>query len=268
MFTDEAYHRKRSKASRIKSQDVLSNISIEATVMLSSPTVANPPDEFDLENVEGQLTQVVQLPNISWQTYKLMLADMGDHRSTRIAYDHGTLTIKMPSKLHEIVNRLLARIMTTLTEEIGLEVVSIGSTTLERSDLQKGAEPDTGLYIQNADKLEGLNPDIPPNLPPDLVIEVDITSPSTRRMVIYQALGVPEVWRYTKENGVTIYHLQTDGQPGGYTEAANSQAVPRLSVDKLNQFLDQRRTQSENQTIRSVRSWVQSPEQSADQSLD
>ena len=117
------------------------------------------------------------------------------------------LAIKMPSKLHEIVNRLLARIMTTLTEEIGLEVVSIGSTTLERSDLQKGAEPDTGLYIQNADQLEGLNPDIPPNLPPDLVIEVDITSPSTRRMVIYQALGVPEVWRYTRKMALpsTIY---------------------------------------------------------------
>ncbi len=232
--------------------------------MLSSPTVANPLNESDLENAEEQLTQVVQLSNISWQTYKLMLAEMGDHRSTRIAYDQGTLTIKLPSKLHEIVNWLLARIMTTLTEELGLEVISIGSTTLDRDDLQKGAEPDTGLYIQNANQLEELDPNMPPDLLPDLVIEVDITSPSTKRMVIYQALGVPEVWRYTKQSGVATYHLQTDG----YTEAAASRAVPQLSADKLNQFLNQRQTQGENQTIRSVRSWVQSQKQPSDQSSD
>lgn len=224
-------------------------------------------DELKLDDFDGEITQTIRLFNISWQTYKSILSDMGDHRSTRIAYEKGTLTIKMPSKLHEIVNRLLARIVTTLTEELDLEVISIGSTTLDRSDLQKGAEPDTGLYIQNADQLEGLNPEIPPNLPPDLVIEVDITSPSTQRMGIYQALGVPEVWRYTKREGVIIYHLQdgkTDGQPQDYISAANSRAVPQLSVKQLNQFLNQRQTQSENQTIRDVRRWVQSSQQSPD----
>ncbi|NEQ54812.1 MAG: Uma2 family endonuclease, partial [Leptolyngbya sp. SIO3F4] len=142
--------------------------------------------ELDLENVEGQLTQLVVLPNITWKTYRAILVDMGDHRSTRLSYNQGTLTLKMPSKLHEIINRLLARIVTTLTEELGLDVVNVGSTTLEREDLEKGAEPDTGFYIQNAFALEGLDPEIPDNLPPDLVIEVDITSPSTRRLEIYQ----------------------------------------------------------------------------------
>ncbi|MEM8502936.1 MAG: Uma2 family endonuclease [Cyanobacteria bacterium P01_D01_bin.1] len=225
-------------------------------------------DELKLDDFEGELTQTIRLFNISWQTYKLMLSEMGNHRSTRIAYDQGVLTIKMPSKLHEIVNRLLARILTTLTEELELEVVSIGSTTLNRSDLQKGAEPDTGLYIQNADRLAGLNPDLPPNLPPDLVIEVDITSPSTQRMVIYKALGVPEVWRYTKRNSVVIYHLKMDDQMndqmGSYVESANSKAVPQLSADKLNEFLTQRQNQSENQTIRDVRRWIQSLTQHSD----
>jgi hypothetical protein len=31
------------------------------------------------------------LPNISWQTYEAMLADMGDHRTARLAYYHGVL---------------------------------------------------------------------------------------------------------------------------------------------------------------------------------
>lgn len=224
-------------------------------------------DELKLEDFDGEITQTIRLFNISWKTYKSILSDMGDHRSTRIAYEKGTLTIKMPSKLHEIVNRLLARIVTTLTEELDLEVVSIGSTTLERSELRKGAEPDTGLYIQNADRLRGLNPSIPPNLPPDLVIEVDITSPSTQRMGIYQALGIPEVWRYTKRDGVIVYHLQikdrADAQTGGYSPATNSRAIPQLSAKQLNQFLNQRQTQSENQTIRDVRKWIQSLEQSS-----
>ena len=209
--------------------------------------------ELDLDNLEGQLTQIVVLPNISWQTYHAMLLDMGDHRATRLSYNQGILTLKMPSKLHEIINRLLARIVTTLTEELGLDVVNVGSTTLEREDLEKGAEPDTGFYIQNASVLDGLDPEIPDNLPPDLVIEVDITSPSTQRLEIYQALGIAEVWRYTKRKGLAIYQLQADG----YVETENSLAFSAVTAIQLNNFLTQRQSQTENQVIRSVRLWAQ-----------
>ncbi|MEB3230582.1 MAG: Uma2 family endonuclease [Leptolyngbyaceae bacterium] len=209
--------------------------------------------ELELDTTEGQLTQTVVLSNISWQTYQAILADMGDHRSTRLAYDQGVLVLKMPSTLHEIINRLLARIVTTLTEELNLEVVNIGSTTLDNEALKKGAEPDTGFYIQNALQLEGLDPQISADLPPDLVIEVDITSPSTQRMPIYQALKVPEVWRYTKHRGLVIYGLGSDD----YEELATSQVFPNLSSAKLNEFLDWRKSQSENQVIRAVRRWIQ-----------
>lgn len=217
-------------------------------VMLSAEV-----SELDLDDFDGQLTQMVVLSNISWPTYQAMLADMGDHRATRAAYNQGVLTLKVPSKLHEIVNRLLARIAATLTEEMGLEVINIGSTTLERDDLEKGAEPDTGFYIQNAHRLEGLDPKIPKDLPPDLVIEVDITSPSTQRMNIYQALGVLEVWRYTKRQGLQIYQLQASS----YAQSEASDALPWLTATQLNVFWQQRQTQSENQVIRSVRKWIQ-----------
>ena len=166
--------------------------------------------ELDLDNFDGHLTQTIVLSNISWQTYQAMLEDMGDHRATRLSYNQGILTLKMPSKLHEIINRLLARIVKTLTEELGLEVVDVGSTTLEREDLEKGAEPDMRFYLQNASQLEGLDPKIPEHLPPDLVIEVDITSPSTQRMEIYESLGVPEVWRYTKRRGLVCIAWSQD----------------------------------------------------------
>lgn len=213
--------------------------------------------ELELE-LQGKVTQNVVLSNVSWQTYRALLNDMGEHHAARITYDRGIIQIKMPSKLHEIINRLLARIVTILTEELGLDIVNLGSTTLEREDLDKGAEPDTCFYIQNAYQLAGLDPEIPENLPPDLVIEVDITSPSTNRIAIYFALGIPEVWRYTKKEGVKIYHSQTDAPSQEYTESAFSLAFPKVSAEVLNQFLQQRQTQNENTVIRAVRNWIQS----------
>ncbi|HEY9822237.1 MAG TPA: Uma2 family endonuclease [Candidatus Sericytochromatia bacterium] len=214
--------------------------------------------ELELEDFQGKVTQNIVLSNVTWQTYKALLADMGDHRAARLTYNRGILQIKMPSKLHEIINRLLARIVTTLTEELDLNVVNLGSTTLEREDLEKGAEPDTCFYIQNANQLEGLDPEIPEDLPPDLVIEVDITSPSTRRIEVYQALGIPEVWCYTKKQSLKIYHLQTDTSNRDYVESAFSLAFPKVSAAVLNQFLLSRQTQNENTVIRAVRTWIQS----------
>ncbi len=215
-------------------------------------------NELELEDFQGKVTQNIVLPNVSWQTYKALLADMGDHRASRLTYDQGILQIKMPSKLHEIINRLLARIVTTLTEELDLNIVDMGSTTLDREELEKGAEPDTCFYIQNADQLQGLDPEIPENLPPDLVIEVDITSPSIRRIGVYQAPGIPEVWCYTKKQGLKIYHLQTDASNRDYVESAYSFAFPKVSAVVLNQFLLSRQTQNENTVIRAVRAWIQS----------
>ena len=36
------------------------------------------------------------LENISWQTFKAMLADMGSSRNTRLAYENGVLEIMAP----------------------------------------------------------------------------------------------------------------------------------------------------------------------------
>ena len=86
------------------------------------------------------------------------------------------------------------------------------------------------------------------------MIEIDITNPSTRRMLIYQALGVAEIWQYTKRGGVDIFHLQTER----YVRSDKSQAFPLLSADQLNEFLAQRQVQGANQVIRSVRKWARS----------
>ncbi len=177
---------------------------------------------------EQQNTQRVVLYNISWHTYQTLLAEMGDHRSSRLAYDRGVLEITMPSDLHEFIKRLLERIVTTLTEELNLKVRSVGSVTLDREDLARGVEPDSGFYIQNASCIRGRKLDLVNNPAPDLVVAVDITSSSTRRLPIYKALQVPEVWRYTAR-GIEIKQLQDDN----YVHCEFSATFPMVAVADL-----------------------------------
>lgn len=47
------------------------------------------------------------LENISWQTFKAMLTDMGSSRNTRLAYENGTLEIMAPDMPHENSNRVI-----------------------------------------------------------------------------------------------------------------------------------------------------------------
>jgi Uma2 family endonuclease len=180
------------------------------------------------------------------------LADLGDHRTSLLAYDQGVLEITMPSDFHEITKHLLERIVIALTEELNMSVRGVGSVTLNREDLQKGAEPDAGFYIQNANRIRGRRIDLSTDPPPDLVVEVDITSPSMGRFAIYKNLEVPEVWRYTQQ-GFQIYQFQN----GEYVLCENSPTFPIISDATINQFLQQiETTDDDNTVIRSLRIWI------------
>ncbi|MBD1906139.1 Uma2 family endonuclease [Funiculus sociatus GB2-A5] len=150
----------------------------------------------------------VVLKNISWQTFETILAEMGEDRNTRLAYDRGTLEIMTPLMPHEHNNRLLEHLVFALAEELNLNLKSAGSLTCKRPDIQRGVEPDSCFYIQNEPLIrQKRNIDLTIDPPPDLAIEVDYTSASVDRLSIYLALGVPEVWRYD-EPVMQIYQLR------------------------------------------------------------
>jgi len=137
------------------------------------------------------------LRNITWSTFESLLKDMGEHRASRLMYDRGTLEIMTPLYEHEKPNRVLAKFIDALGEELNIEVSSAGSTTLKRRDLERGSEPDSSFYIENERFVRGKKGiDLRNDPPPDLVIEIDITSSSLDSFEIYAALGVPEIWRY------------------------------------------------------------------------
>ena len=83
------------------------------------------------------MTQRAILHGVSWQTYARLLSELGDQRSSRLAYNQGVLEIIMPSDRHESHKKFLERMIEALTEELQLAVKSFGSTTLNRDDLAR-----------------------------------------------------------------------------------------------------------------------------------
>jgi len=196
-------------------------------------------------------TQRVVLSNISWQTYESLLTEAGDKRSSRFSYSQGVLEIIMPSDLHETINCLLKQFVTTLSDELKLKRKGFGSTTLNREDLKQGAEPDSCFYIQNVDRIRGRKINLSTDPPPDLIIEIDITSPSTNRFAIYKNLGVPEIWRYLGET-VQFFQLQN----GEYVIYEYSSTFPIVSSGIINQFLQMAETDDDLTIIDALRVWV------------
>ncbi|MCU0546507.1 MAG: Uma2 family endonuclease [Oscillatoriaceae cyanobacterium Prado104] len=192
------------------------------------------------------------LENISWSTFETLLDEIGDKRGYRIAYDEGMLEIMAPIYQHEHYKIQSARFIVILAEELDIEIKSAGSTTLKRKIVKKGIEPDNCYYIQNEPAVRGAQElDLETAPPPDLAIEIDITSSSLNKFAIYSALGVPELWRY---NGrVLKFYQLVDGE---YIEIACSIAFPFLSAAEMAGFFDRTRTTGEIALLKSFRSWV------------
>ena len=139
--------------------------------------------------------------------------------------------------------------------ELNIPIRSGKSTTFSREDLERGLEPDECYYIQHELLVRGKNAlDLAHDPPPDLAIEVDITSSSINRMAIYAALGVAEVWRFDGET-LRIFGLGSDGK---YEEAEESSCFPFLPWREFIQFLDEIPEQDETSLARSFQSWVRS----------
>lgn len=192
------------------------------------------------------------LYNLSWETFEALLRDTGEHRGSRFAYDCGTLEIMTPLFEHENPKIQFDRLIFSLAEELDIEVISAGSTTLKRKSLAKGIEPDSCYYIQNEAAMRGretLNLEIDP--PPDLAVEIDITTSSVNKFNIYAALGVAELWRYDGE--VLKFYQLVENQ---YIEIKFSLAFPLVSVGDMNRFIQQGKTMGEIALLKSFRAWV------------
>jgi Uma2 family endonuclease len=198
--------------------------------------------------------QRITLRSVSWETYERLLADLANQSSTRLTYDQGTLEIMSPLFEHEKLNRRIALLIEIIAEEMSLEIEDSGSTTFSREDLARGFEPDSSFYIQNEAKVRGKeNIDLSTDPPPDLIVEIDITSGSLNKLPIYAQLGVAEVWRHDGQK-LTIYKLVDDQ----FTETDNSLSFPMVDSTSISDLIEQSKSLKRSAFKDACRKWIQS----------
>jgi Uma2 family endonuclease len=196
----------------------------------------------------------VVLKHISWHTYQSLIVDFEREPAIRLTYDRGTLEIRMPLAPHETYKKILGRLIEAATEELDLEIRSLGSLTCSREDLAKGLEPDQCYYIQNEEQVRGIEQiDLEKLPPPDLAVEIDITSSSLDRFSIYADLKVPEIWRYDGRS-LVIYGLVGSE----YLSQDRSITLPILRTEDILRFLSLSASMGENSLVKQFRQWLRS----------
>lgn len=196
----------------------------------------------------------VVLHDVSWQTYECLLADHIDRSAPRFTYDRGELEIVSPGIEHERDSGTLALLVEIVAAAWSIPVLSVGSMTYKRHDLQRGFEPDASFYVRHEASVRDKDQiDSASDPPPDLVIEVDVTSPSLDKFPIFAEMGVPEVWRRF-EGRITIHVLVS----GSYREAERSAALPYLTAEIVTRFLDESRSLPRPMWFQAVSDWARS----------
>jgi len=197
--------------------------------------------------------QHLVLSHVGWEFYERVLEEIGN-RQIRITYFDGTIEIMSPLLKHELAKCAIGRLIETLTYILDINLLPAGSTTFRRRDKSAGLEPDECYYLKNAAVVRGMERFDPKKFPPpDLAIEVDITSRSIPRQPIYAALGVPELWRFDGKNlEVTILGKN------GYVRAESSIAFPFLKMDQFSQFVNRLLNEDSVIVLKDFRKWVAS----------
>ncbi|MGB3557272.1 MAG: Uma2 family endonuclease [Geitlerinemataceae cyanobacterium] len=178
----------------------------------------------------------VTLHGLTWQGYQQILTALPQSRAARLTYDRGVLEISMPLEEHENSGRLIELFIRILVVELGMKMKTMGSTTLDREDLDRSSEPDNAYYIQNQPKVAGRTVNLKTDPPPDLIVEVDITHTDIDKKRLYASMGVPEFWRYNGQE-ISIYQLVE----GEYQEFDRSPTFSAIEKSELYQFLEKAR---------------------------
>lgn len=207
---------------------------------------------LELQQIIVKPGQEMLLKDISWQQLEYILAEMGDKRAARISYSNGWLEIMVPLSEHEKDKEIVGELVRILLDYLEIDFEPFGSTTLKNELMHQAVEPDTCFYIQNQAAVIGKNRlDLTVDPPPDLAIEIDITSRT--RFNNYEILGVPELWRYTKK-GLEISILQQEK----YIQSQFSPNFPNIPiVELINEYVQQCLTIGRSQAMRNFRNWMQ-----------
>lgn len=197
----------------------------------------------------------ITLVPVSWETYQEILSERNGTRHPRFFYHKGNLLIIPTSLEHEAIIYFLELFINFVTVEWQINCTGFRSATFQREDIKDGFEPDSCFYFgENEAKMLGKKRfDGLQDPPPDLIIEVDITSPSGIRFETFALFGVPEIWRFDDEK-MQILKLEN----GIYKIAEKSLALPLVIAEKLTEFIYKSVNISRLEWIGKVKDWAKS----------
>ncbi|WP_107667362.1 Uma2 family endonuclease [Cyanothece sp. BG0011] len=206
---------------------------------------------LELKRFEILPGERILLKNVTWDEFEQILEELGEHRASKIAYHHHILEIMNPLPEHERNKEIISDLIKILLEELEIEFCSLGSTTFKNKLMQQGIEPDNCFYIENEAKIRGKDRlDLTIDPPPDLALEIDVTSRTHRE--IYSILGVPELWRF--EKGELQINVLANNN---YKEVEYSPHFPDFPLKEVTpQYLKQVKTVGRNKTIKAFRKWI------------
>ncbi|PSF37112.1 hypothetical protein C7H19_11785 [Aphanothece hegewaldii CCALA 016] len=142
----------------------------------------------------------VILRHQTWEDYEQLLKIRQEQTYPKIYFNDSTHEILLMAPLPSHGKRIdtLRDLVKILLRHQGLEWECFDPITLKRFALS-GVEPDTCFYIDNRQAILGKEKiDLSIDPPPDLALEVDLTS--TTKAKDYQAIGIPELWIYRRGN--------------------------------------------------------------------
>jgi Uma2 family endonuclease len=176
------------------------------------------------DNIQIPPGSVMRIPG-SWEDFCQLRDSRGDGSIPRLKYRHGEILLMSPLPRHGREAHLIARVVEILLESQDRNYEAFTPITMELPKVG-GIEPDYCFYIDNWQAVVGKDRiDWQVDPPPDLVIEIDVTSYTSE--LDFLPYGVPEVWLF-KNYRLTIYHLADEK----YTISNSSRYFPDVLIQE------------------------------------
>lgn len=192
---------------------------------------------------------VVKSP-ATWQDYQGLCDRRGDGSMPRIKYRCGEVLLMSPLPKHGREASLIADIIKVLLDHSGREYDAFTPVTMQLPE-ESGIEPDYCFYINHWQEISGKERiDWRNDPPPDLVLEIDVTSYS--EVMDYLPYQVPEVWLFRKQQ-LFIYQLQDNN----YCAKLQSQYFPEINLaDVVAQCWEIAYQRNTSAAIRHLKQWL------------
>jgi Uma2 family endonuclease len=180
----------------------------------------------------------IPLHGVSWEQYEAMVTAVGSRPRLRMTYLEGLLEIMTISAEHEMLKKMIARLIEIYALEKDIDLFSCGSATYRSAAAARGLEPDESYCVGTRKEF------------PDFAIEVVLTSGGLDKLQVYQGLGVLEVW-FWQDGKLIVQRLQADGD--AYAPVSRSVLLPDLDLELLAAHI---RPEAEPQAVKEFRNII------------